>query len=244
MTQWHKMGMQAFIAKEIMRKDTLPFAIGMGCAAPRPRTARRPRDRPPFAASSPSWASTSTPASPVRGRRPASSARARPADARSLTPRAPTRRGGQEGQRLLQTVRPQRAVGPLGDFSRAGRPREWARAPSLRTCAARTRECSGRLVSASWGREGLVGRGAGRRARRAAAGIESRLWSLSSSWTVRRARERHLLTPCPRAAALPSASPSQPQYARASRTSPPATSLRSHRCSTRSWRTRPPSPTR
>ena len=89
MTQWHKMGMQAFIAKEIMRKDTLPFAIGMGCAAPRPRTARRPRDRPPFAASSPSWASTSTPASPVRGRRPASSARARPADARSLTPRAP-----------------------------------------------------------------------------------------------------------------------------------------------------------
>ena len=76
MTQWHKMGMQAFIAKEIMRKDTLPFAIGMGCAAPRPRTARRPRDRPPFAASSPSWASTSTPASPVRGRRPASSARA------------------------------------------------------------------------------------------------------------------------------------------------------------------------
>lgn len=241
MTQWHKMGMQAFIAKEIMRKDTLPFAIGMGCAAPRPRTARRPRDRPPFAASSPSWASTSTPASPVRGRRPASSARARPADARSLT-RAPTRRGGQEGQRLLQTVRPQRAVGPLGDFSRAGRPREWARAPSLRTCAARTRECSGRLVL------GVVGSRGGRRpgggARRAAAGIESRLWSLSSSWTVRRARERHLLTPCLRAGALPSASPSRSLYALASKTSPRATSLRSRRCSTRSWRTRPPSPTR
>ena len=42
MSHWHKLGFQAFLAKEIMRKDTLPFAIGMGCAAPRPRTARPP----------------------------------------------------------------------------------------------------------------------------------------------------------------------------------------------------------
>ena len=33
MTHWHKMGFQAFVAKEIMRKDTLPFAIGMGFVA-------------------------------------------------------------------------------------------------------------------------------------------------------------------------------------------------------------------
>ena len=30
---WHKLGFQAFLAKEIMRKDTLPFAISMGFVA-------------------------------------------------------------------------------------------------------------------------------------------------------------------------------------------------------------------
>ena len=33
MSHWHKLGFQAFLAKEIMRKDTLPFAIGMGFVA-------------------------------------------------------------------------------------------------------------------------------------------------------------------------------------------------------------------
>eukprot|EP00629_Pelagomonadales_sp_RCC1024_P011630 CAMPEP_0119272844 /NCGR_PEP_ID=MMETSP1329-20130426/9110_1 /TAXON_ID=114041 /ORGANISM="Genus nov. species nov., Strain RCC1024" /LENGTH=65 /DNA_ID=CAMNT_0007272955 /DNA_START=77 /DNA_END=274 /DNA_ORIENTATION=+ len=33
MSPWHKLGMQAFIAKEVMRKDTLPFAIGMAFVA-------------------------------------------------------------------------------------------------------------------------------------------------------------------------------------------------------------------
>ena len=33
MSHWHKLGFQAFLAREVMRKDTLPFAIGMGFVA-------------------------------------------------------------------------------------------------------------------------------------------------------------------------------------------------------------------